>query len=151
MFTCPIPNYACEPILAIKHGKPVLFWEALYRGQKAPDTSWESVDQKLFEFLTNNKPVDKWKRKTLAVNLSTDSVFVIEEEIMREAAANWCLCLEWTEDYATNTKLHEAAEQLLEWRERYGVLLSVDDVGTGKEAGRQVRSLRKGRRQPCRQ
>jgi EAL domain-containing protein (putative c-di-GMP-specific phosphodiesterase class I) len=133
MFICPIPNYACEPILAVKQGRPVLFWEALFRGKKEPDTNWERIDQKLIEYLANNKPEDKWKRKTLAVNLSTYSVLGIEDEVIKAAAENWSLCLEWTEDYATQTKLHSAAEQLVEWRKRYGVLLAVDDVGAGMD------------------
>ena len=133
MFSCPIPNYVCEPILAVKQGKPVMFWEALFRGHKSHDENWETIDQKLLEFLANNNPPEKWKRKTLAVNLSTDSVFGISDDLIKEASANWSLCLEWTEDYATNKNLHLAAERFVEWRKQYGVLLSVDDVGSGMD------------------
>jgi EAL domain-containing protein (putative c-di-GMP-specific phosphodiesterase class I) len=76
---------------------------------------------------------EKWKRRTLAVNLSTDSVFGISDDVIKEAANNWQLCLEWTENYATNANLSLAAEHLIEWRKKYNVLLSVDDFGSGMD------------------
>jgi EAL domain-containing protein (putative c-di-GMP-specific phosphodiesterase class I) len=133
MFSCPIPNYTCEPILAVKHSRPVLFWEALFRGPRSAHETWVEVDRKLFEYLANNHAPDKWKRKTIAVNLSTDSVQGITDEVVRAAALNWKLCLEWTEDFASNNDLHGAAERLVEWRKEHGVLISVDDVGAGMD------------------
>ena len=112
MFSCPIPNYTCEPILAVKQGRPVLFWEALFRGQRSADETWAEVDRKLFEYLANNHAPDKWKRKMIAVNLSTDSVLGISDEVVKATALNWKLCLEWTEDFASNADLHNAAERL---------------------------------------
>lgn len=133
MFNCPIPNYICEPILAVKQGRSVLFWEALFRGQRSADETWAEVDRKLFEYLANNHAPDKWKRKTIAVNLSMDSVLDITDEVVKSAALNWNLCLEWTEDFASSADLHGAAERLVEWRKRHGVLISVDDVGAGMD------------------
>jgi EAL domain-containing protein (putative c-di-GMP-specific phosphodiesterase class I) len=91
------------------------------------------VDRKLFEYLANNHAPEKWKQKTIAVNLSTDSVLGISDEVVKAAALNWKLCLEWTEDFATNTHIHNASERLTEWRKQHGVLISVDDVGAGMD------------------
>ncbi|MDO9139653.1 MAG: EAL domain-containing protein [Methylobacter sp.] len=133
MFSCPIPNYTCEPILAVKHRRPVLFCEALFRGQKPAEETWVEVDRNLFEHLANTPAPDKWKRKTLAVNLSTDSVLGITDDVVKAASSNWNLCLEWTEDFASNGDLHRAAERLVEWRKEQGLLISVDDVGAGMD------------------
>ncbi|MGZ8151597.1 MAG: EAL domain-containing protein [Methylococcaceae bacterium] len=67
------------------------------------------------------------------MNVSTDSVFCIGDDVIEAATANWSLCFEWTEDYATNGRLNLAAERLVEWRKQYGVLISVDDVGAGMD------------------
>lgn len=133
MFNCPIPNYTCEPILAVKQRRPVLFWEALFRGQRSADESWVEVDRKLFEYLASNPAPDKWRRKTIAINLSTDSVMGITSDVVKAATSNWKLCLEWTEDFASNADLHNAAERFIEWRKEHGVLISVDDVGAGMD------------------
>ena len=117
----------------MKQRRPVLFWEALFRGQRSREENWVEIDRKLFEYLAENKATDEWKRKTIAVNLSTDSVMGVSSEIVKSAASNWNLCLEWTEDFASNTDLHNAAERFIEWRKEHGVLISVDDVGAGMD------------------
>jgi len=91
------------------------------------------VDRKLFKYLANNHAPDKWKRKTIAVNLSTDSVLGISDEVVKAAALNWKLHLEWTEYFASNADLHNAAERFIEWRKVHSVLISVDDVGAGMD------------------
>ena len=101
--------------------------------QRAADETWAEVDRKLFEYLANNHTQDKWKRKTIAVNLSTESVLGMPEDFVQIAASNWNMCLEWTEDFASNADLHGAAERLVEWRKEHGVLISVDDVGAGMD------------------
>jgi len=90
--------------LAVKHGRPVLFWEALFRGQRAADETWAEVDRKLFEYLANNHTQDKWKRKTIAVNLSTESVLGMPEDFVQIAASNWNMCLQDVGKFKVNEK-----------------------------------------------
>jgi hypothetical protein len=111
MFNCSIPNYTCEPILAVKQGNPVLFWEALFREQRSSDETWLEVDRKLFEYLANNQPGDSLKQKAIAVNLSTDSVLGMTDEFIKVVASKWKICIEWTEDFASRRDIQGASEQ----------------------------------------
>lgn len=115
--------YRRQPIVDLFSGQAFVY-EMLWNGH-GPTPKWEYQDRELLRHHLN--PGDR-----VSVNLTSAGVLHVED-ILVERAANLVgrLVVEWREDWHGVNASRAAAAKLRNWRDRFGILLAIDDAGTG--------------------
>jgi EAL domain-containing protein (putative c-di-GMP-specific phosphodiesterase class I) len=71
---------------------------------------------------------------SVSINLSSDSILKMPDSLIESAAkARPNLIIEWVEDRCPSSHVNKAAEKLGDWRERFGIRISIDDMGRGQD------------------
>lgn len=115
--------YRRQPIVDLFTGNPFVY-ELLWNGQ-GPAPKWEFQDRELLRHhITDGDRI--------SINLTSTGVIHIEDTLLERAASIAdVIVIEWREDWHGAQTSRTAAKKLRYWRDCFGVLLAIDDAGTG--------------------
>lgn len=122
-------GYVLEPIVRIDQPPhDVVGHEILYRGPQS--RTWIERDLEtlsLIPKLTHGRP------GFMTMNMSSQSIVIMNEERIEEAFRGRDIVVEWIEEMASQEQIMAAARRLRRWREKFGIRIAIDDMGTGHD------------------